>query len=200
MKIKGKYPDIVEKFELRHNPIIITVNKFTEESAKEFREKVSYAHNTGQKVIPIVIDSYGGEVYALLSMIATIRSAELPVATVIMGKAMSCGAILASFGSEGLRFASPDSTMMIHDVSSGSLGKVEEIKATAEEANRLNNKLYTMLARNCGKKDSYFMDIIHEKRNADWYLEPEEMVKHGIVNHIRVPTLNVDISVKIDIE
>lgn len=200
MKIRGEYPSIVEKLELRHNPIIVTVNDFTEASAKEFREKVSYAHNTGQKVIPVVIDSYGGAVYSLLSMVATIRSAELPVATVIMGKAMSCGAILASCGGDGLRFAAPDSTMMIHDVSTGSLGKVEEIKATAEEASRLNTKLYSMMARNCGKNDDYFLNIIHEKGHADWYLEPNDMVTHGIVNHIRVPSLKVKMSVKIDLE
>ncbi len=123
----------VKEFELHHNPVIITVNKFDEESAKEFRTKIAMAHNTGQKIIPVVIDSYGGQVYSLMSMISTIKNSELPIATIVEGKAMSCGAILLSFGSEGSRFVDKDATIMIHDVSSGQLGKVEEVVASAKE-------------------------------------------------------------------
>ena len=34
----------------------------------------------------------------------------------------------------------PDATVMIHDVSSMEIGKVEEIKASADETERLNQK------------------------------------------------------------
>ena len=121
------------------------------------------AHNTGQKIVPVVIDSYGGEVYSLMAMIAAIEDAELPVATIVEGKAMSCGAILFSFGEEGLRFMDRNATLMIHDVSSMEWGKVEELKASAKEADRLNDKVYTMMARNCGKKDDYFLKIVDKK-------------------------------------
>ena len=125
---------------------MIRVNKFDEESAKKFAEQIGLAHNTGQKVIPVVIDSYGGQVYSLMSMIAAIKHSELPVATIVEGKAMSCGAILFSFGEDGLRFMDPNATVMIHDVSSMDMGKVEELKASAKEADRLNTIIYTMMA------------------------------------------------------
>ena len=88
----------IKELELKSSPVIIRVNEFTEESAKEFANKMAAAHNTGQKVIPIIIDSYGGQVYSLMSMIGSINSSELPVATIIEGKAMSCGAILFTSG------------------------------------------------------------------------------------------------------
>ena len=59
-----------------------------------------------------------GEVYSLMAMISVIKHAEIPVATIVEGKAMSCGAILFSFGEEGKRFMCPHATLMIHDVSS----------------------------------------------------------------------------------
>ena len=148
---------LIKEVELRKSPVIIRVNKFNEDSAKKFDEQMGLAHNTGQKVIPIIIDSYGGQVYSLMSMISAIKHADLPVATIVEGKAMSCGAVLFSFGEEGLRFMDPNATVMIHDVSSMDMGKVEELKAGAAEADRLNEKIYTMMARNCGKKDDYFM-------------------------------------------
>jgi ATP-dependent Clp endopeptidase proteolytic subunit ClpP len=200
MKHKVTISPLIKTIELRKSPVIIRVNKFNEESAKTFALDMAQAHSTGQDIIPVVIDSYGGEVYSLMSMIAAIRDAELPVATIVEGKAMSCGAVLFSFGEDGLRFMDKDATVMIHDVSSMELGKVEEVKAGAKEAERLNNKIYTMMARNCGKKDDYFLKIVDKKKHADWFLEADECKKHGMANHLRLPTMSIDVSVNIEVE
>jgi len=197
---KSQISPLVKDLELRKSPVIIRVNKFTEKSASEFVTKMSLAHSTGQKVIPIVIDSYGGQVYALMTMIAAVREAELPVATIVEGKAMSCGAVLLTFGEQGMRFADPDATVMIHDVSSGGHGKIEELKADVKEAERLDEKIFTMMARNCGKKDDYFKKKVFSKKHADWFMDAQEAKKHGLVNHLRVPKLNIKVEVDIDFE
>jgi ATP-dependent Clp protease protease subunit len=183
----------IKAVELRVDPIIIRVNKFDEDSAKEFTDAMSRAQNTGQTVIPIVIDSYGGQVYSLMAMIAAIKASRVPVATIIEGKAMSCGAILFSFGAEGKRYMDPDATLMIHDVSSGAWGKVEEIKADAKEVERLNKKVYEMMARNCGKPSDYFLKMVHERGHADWYLDATEAKGHNLANELRIPTLTCKI-------
>jgi len=200
MKWITKISPLIKEFELRKNPIIIRVNKFDEDSAKKFSQEVAQAHNTGQKVIPVVIDSYGGQVYSLMAMISAIKNSELPIATIVEGKAMSCGAILFSFGEEGMRFIDPCATIMIHDVSSMDMGKVEELKAGAAEADRLNQVVYKMMAQNCGKKDDYFMKIVDKKKHADWFLDAAEAKKHGLANQIRVPTLNISVNVELDFE
>lgn len=200
MKHTVKISPLIKEIELRKPPVIVRVNKFDEESAKKFVAEVAQAHNTGQKVIPIVIDSYGGQVYSLMTMIAAIKDAELPVATIVEGKAMSCGAVLFTFGEEGMRFMDSDATVMIHDVSSMDFGKVEELKAGAKEADRLNDKIYTMMARNCGKKDDYFLKIADKKKHADWFLDAEECKKHNIVNQVRLPTIRINVSVDVEFE
>jgi len=197
---KTEFSSLLKDFELKSQPIIIRVNKFDEKAAQEFNAKMAAAHSTGQKVIPVIIDSYGGQVYSLMSMIGSIRSAELPVATIVEGKAMSCGAVLLSFGEEGMRFADPDATVMIHDVSGGAHGKVEELKADVAEADRLDEKIYTMMARNCGKKDDYFKKKIFHKKHADWFMDGAEAKRHGLVNHLRVPKMVVKVGVDIDFE
>lgn len=183
------------KIELRDQPIIVRVNKFDEESAKTFSEQMSAAQNTGQTVVPVIIDSYGGQVYSLMSMVANIKSCKLPVATIVEGKAMSCGALLFSFGSPGYRFMDPHATIMIHDVSSGARGKIEEIKADAKEGDRLNQKLYREMAANCGKEPDFFLQQIHERSHADWYLDAEEAQSIGLANHLRVPELRLKVDV-----
>jgi len=179
-------------------PVVIRVRKFDETSAKEFSNLVSKAQNTGQPILPVVIDSYGGQVYSLMSMISDIRHSKIPVATIVQGKAMSCGALLFSFGTEGHRYIDPDATLMIHDVSSMKWGKVEEVKAGAEETERLNQKVYRMMAKNCGQPEDYFLDLIHQKGHADWFLEADECKKHNLANHMVVPELKIKVKVEFD--
>jgi len=195
MNIVHKVDPRIKEVELRVAPIYIRINKFSEDSAKKFADDMSKAHNTGQTVVPVVIDSYGGQVYSLMAMISVIKAAHLPVATIISGKAMSCGAILFSFGSEGMRYVDQDATMMIHDVSSFTKGKVEEIKADSDEAERLNKKVYEMMATNCGKHKDYFLEIVHARGHADWYLDANEAIKHNLANHIGTPRLEVEVGV-----
>jgi len=177
-------------------PVVIRVRKFDEASAKVFSDEMARAQNSGQPVIPVIIDSYGGQVYSLMSMISDIKHSKVKVATIAQGKAMSCGAVLFSFGEEGHRYMDPDATLMIHDVSSMGWGKVEEIKADAEEVERLNQKIYRMMATNCGHDEEYFLDIVHEKGHADWFLDAEECRSHNMANHLRVPSLKISAEIK----
>ena len=176
---------------LYRSPITITVNKFTEDSAKEFLEAMINAQSTGQSIIPVIIDSYGGEIYSLLKMIDIIKSSAIPVATICMGKAMSCGVALLTCGAEGHRYMAPTATVMIHDAATFAAGKVEEIKVEAKEIDRLNKLIFKIMADNCGKEAAYFSKLVHEKSHADWFLDADEAKKHNIVNHIRIPKVKI---------
>ena len=186
------------KFRNESLPVVIRVNKFDEKAAQEFSKDVARAQNTGQPVLPVIIDSYGGQVYSLMSMISDIEHSRIPVATIVQGKAMSCGAILFSFGVDGMRYMDPDATVMIHDVSSMGWGKVEEIKADAKEVERLNQKVYKMMAANCGHHENYFLDIVHEKGHADWFLDAKETKRHKLANKLKVPEMKIAVKVEFE--
>ena len=186
------------KFRSESLPVVIRVNKFDEKAAEDFSKQMARAQNTGQPVVPVIIDSYGGQVYSLMSMISDIQHSRLQVATIVQGKAMSCGAILFSFGLEGMRYMDPDATVMIHDVSSMGWGKVEEIKAEAKEVERLNQKIYRMMAKNCGHHEEYFLDIVHEKGHADWFLDAKEAKRHKLANKLKVPEMKIGVKVEFE--
>lgn len=177
-------------------PKVPVVQTFDEEGARLFRLEMSYAHRTGQPIIPIVIDSFGGDVYSLLSMIDTIKSAKLPVATVIQGKAMSCGAVLFTCGANGYRFMAPNATLMIHDVASWeSSKKAEEVMADAKETTRLNRKVYQIMDANCGQKKGFFWSLVQQKSRADWYITPREAIRLRLANHIKIPTFRTEVKI-----
>jgi len=181
-------------------PIIIEVNDFTEESSKKFEEQMNAAQQTGQTIIPIVIDSYGGSVYALLRFISVIQASKIPVATIITGKAMSCGAALFMMGKEGYRFAGKQSTILIHELSGGADGKLNDMKITVEEAERLNNIIFSLMDKNTGHPLGFFIKIIKEKGYADWYISAQDATKFNIVNKIGIPEFKTQVDVKYILE
>lgn len=187
----------IEKSKLLEPPVLIRVTKFDDESAKNFSDSMSDAHCTGQQIVPVVIDSPGGYVYSLLSMISDIQNSKLPVATIAVGKAMSCGSILLSCGTEGYRYADRNSHIMIHDVAAMFGGKNEEVKASAKHMDNLQKQIFRLMAKNCGHDDQdYFLKIIHEKSHAEWYLTPNEAKRHKVINHVKVPEMITTVKVE----
>ena len=53
-----------------------------------------------------------------------------------------------------------------------------------------------MMALNCGKHKDYFLEIVHEKGHADWFLDSDDALKHNLANHIGVPRLEIEVGVK----
>ena len=181
-------------------PIVIEVNAFNEESAQAFEAQMNAAQQTGQTIIPIVVDSYGGGVYALLRMLSVIQNSKVPVATIVEGKAMSCGAVLFMMGKEGYRFAGPQATILVHSVSGGTEGKVKDMKVSVEEANRLNNTIMALMSVNTGHAPDYFSKLLKDKSDIDWFITVGEAKEMNIVNHIGIPEFKSKVEVTYSLE
>ena len=155
-------------------------------------ESMSRAQSTGQPVVPIIIDSYGGQVYSLMSMISDIQHSKIPVATIVQGKAVSCGAILFSFGPRK-RYMDPKPqlwfTMLAQWPRQSRRNKSNVRKPNAQK------KIYHMMAQNWSKMKIIF--LILNIGHADWFLDAKECKKYKLANHLRVPDLKIDTSVKI---
>lgn len=184
--------------ELLEVPTIVRVKKFDEDGSKDFIEQMEKALNSGQTFIPIVVDSFGGQVYTLMEMINKMETCGLPCYTICESKAMSCGAMLFSMGHK--RYMSPNATLMLHDASLFTYGKAEEVKADARELERLNQLVFKMIAKNCQQKENYFLDLIHEKGHADWYLNTKDAKKHNLCTNVGIPNLNIKVSVDFYLE
>lgn len=178
-------------------PQVLWVTDFNDEAARQFAFNFNVMQQTDQPVIPIIIDSAGGEAYSMFAMVDVIRAAKVPVATVVVGKAMSAGAALFTCGTKGYRFVGPNATLMLHDISADdAVGKSEEVKVGAKETDRLNHKMWRMMEKNIGKPPGYLWKMVQERGHTDWYMTAQEAKKHGIANHIRIPALRTTVKVE----
>lgn len=168
----------------------IHVNRFNEESAKDFYKSFRELQSNDEvKVIPIFIDSYGGNVHALLTMLDLIADSHKPVATVAMGKAMSCGSILLAAGTEGYRFAAPNTDIMIHEVSSVEFGKMADLDSGVKHTKKMNDNLFSFLASRSNKDKKFFLNKMKSMGNVDWFLTAKEYKALGLIDHIGIPQL-----------
>jgi ATP-dependent Clp protease protease subunit len=174
-------------------PTIIRVTDFNEKAYGEFLTAFQQCIDSRQTVIPINIDSYGGQVYSLLGMLELIKSSPVPVATYVSSKAMSCGAVLFSAGTNGYRFIAPTAHVLIHQVSGGSVGKVEDVEVSTAQMTSLNKQLMGILSKNCGHDAGYFSRELLKNGNADLYYSPALAVKHGLANVIKTPLFKVEV-------
>lgn len=133
--------------------------------------------------ITVRISSYGGYCYDLWSAINVIENLKKKgyiINTACMGKAMSCGIILLLSGTN--RYVYPYSTLMYHSVSSGTYGKIQDMKESIYETDRLNEmaKEYVLEKTNITKEK---LDEV-DKCKEDWYINSEEALKLGIATQI----------------
>lgn len=184
---------------LQDLPVVIEVNDFTDESVKKFDAEMARAMRTGQTQIPILIDSYGGNVYSLFRMLDTVRAAKargFTVVTIAAGKAMSCGAILLTVGDA--RYAGEDAIVMIHDVSSWTYGKLPDIVADAKHTEYLGKRLYSLLDQACRKDAGYWYGLVHANGHADLYVTAPEALSHGLITHIGMPHFVTKVSTRFE--
>lgn len=169
----------------------IVVNEFNEESVRFFRETFDELNlSPNIPYIPIYVDSFGGDCYSLLAMLDIIESAQKPVVTVAIGKAMSCGALLVALGGHSPnRFATRHCTIMLHDIASFSSGKMEELRSDFREAERLTDLIFDLLDARCKKKNGYFKTLFGQHKHADIYFDSVEAKKHGLIDQVGYPLM-----------
>jgi ATP-dependent Clp protease protease subunit len=180
--------------------VVVYVNEFTEASAKKFHESFREAREAEQELVPVYIDSYGGYVDSLMSMYDAIASYPGKVATISIGKAMSCGLFLLSFGNAGLRYAAPNSRLMLHHLVVGAFGKVQDIVNDANENKRLQEHVFRLMSEKCGQSPEYFLQQLKERGNVDWYMTPQEAMQFRIIDQIKCPFVKTKVTTKLTLE
>jgi len=137
--------------------------------------------NSKTEEINLYINSGGGSVYDGNAIIDVIRNINTKVNTVCVGIAMSMGNQILTAGT-GERRSLPNSRIMIHSVSSGTQGKVQDMEIDYNETKYLHDKLMKQMADFTKGKTSY--EDILKLTERDKFLSPEEALKIGLIDKI----------------
>jgi len=142
--------------------------------------QLMFLDNMDNKDITMHINSPGGSVKSGLSMVDVMRYIKSDVATINTGMAASMGSILLSSGTKGKRSSLNFSKVMIHQVSSGAQGHVQDNRISQMESEKYNYILFKMLAENSGKS---FDEVLESARRDKW-LNSQEALEFGFIDEI----------------
>lgn len=131
-------------------------------------------------IVKMYINSPGGQVLDLMSIIDAMNNITLPIETYCLGMAASCAAVLLSSGMKGKRFIGKNSHILLHQISTCSCGQIEDAERDIEFAKKLNEQILTILAKNTGKKK----EDIRKDMDRDLWLNAKEALAYGLVDKI----------------
>lgn len=133
-----------------------------------------------KKDIFFYINSPGGSVYDALAIYDTMQYITNDVQTVGIGAQASAAAFLLSCGTKGKRFLLPNSTVMIHQPSYGTRGKITDMEIDLKEGIRLKRRLNEIMAENTGQP----LEKITADMERDYWMPADEAKKYGLVDKV----------------
>jgi ATP-dependent Clp protease protease subunit len=164
--------------------IIFLGQQVTDELANSIIAQMLFLEvDNPEKDIHIYINSPGGSVSAGLAIYDMMQFVKCDVATYCMGLAASMGSLLLMAGTQGKRYAMPNSRIMIHQplISGGGIsGQITDIEITTKELLKTKDKLTKIYVKHTGKD----YDQLHKVMERDHYLSAEESKAFGLVDQV----------------
>ena len=160
--------------------IIILSGEIDDNLANSVVAQLLYLDSINHEDISIYINSPGGSVSSGFAIYDTMQFIKSDVSTICVGMAASMGAFLLSSGTQGKRYALPNSDIMIHQPLGGAEGQASDIKIAADRIILLRKRLNKILAKNT--KNS--LRKIEKDTERDYYLDTEEAVLYGLIDKV----------------
>ncbi|MEH0831492.1 ATP-dependent Clp endopeptidase proteolytic subunit ClpP [Anaplasma bovis] len=133
-----------------------------------------------EKDISMYINSPGGVVTAGLSIYDTMQYIKPKVSTLCMGQAASMGSLLLAAGATGMRYALPNSRIMIHQPSGGFQGQATDIEIHAREILEVKKRLNSIFVKHTGKS----LESVESSMERDNFMTADQAKSFGIIDKV----------------
>lgn len=132
------------------------------------------------RVIILQINSPGGNVSDGLAIFDTMNYVEAKISTVGIGLAASMGAFLLAAGTKGMRSATENCEILIHQPLGGVSGQASDIIIAAKHIERTRSRLNRILSEKTGKP----IKTIIADTDRDNIMTAEDARQYGIIDII----------------
>ena len=133
-----------------------------------------------KKEISMYINSPGGVVTSGMAIYDTMQYIRPPVSTLCIGQAASMGSLLLCAGEENMRFALPNSRIMVHQPSGGFQGQASDIERHAKEILDMRTRLNKIYCTHTGQD----LKTIEDALERDTFMTAEEAKSFGLIDTV----------------
>tara|TARA_R110000803_G_scaffold342_1_gene1223 strand:- start:3451 stop:4176 length:726 start_codon:yes stop_codon:yes gene_type:complete len=142
--------------------------------------QLMFLDSIGTGDITIHIDTPGGSVKSGLGIVDVMDYVKCDIKTINTGMAASMGSVLLGAGTKGKRSSLRFSKTMIHQVSHGSSGNVQETRINQLEAEKINYVLFKLLAKYSGNT---FNKVLSSASQDNW-MNSSQCLEFGLIDEI----------------
>ena len=161
--------------------IIFLTGAVTDEVASVLIAQLLFLESENpKKDIFMYINSPGGIVTSGLGVYDTMQYIKPNVSTLCVGQAASMGSLLLSAGASGMRFALPNSRIMLHQPSGGFSGQATDIEIHAKEILEIKERLNKIYEKHTKQK----VEVIRKTLERDYFMTATEAKKFGVIDEI----------------
>ena len=167
---------------LMKDRIIFVRGEFNQEMADVVVAQLLYLESADSEAdINMYINSPGGEVSNMYSIYDTMQYVRNDIVTIGMGTVASAGSFILAAGSKGKRYALPNVSIMLHELSSGMDGKYHDMKNRFEHTSRLHDRMAKHYVEFTGQK----LNKIKKDMETDYYFSAIEAKEYGLIDEIQ---------------
>jgi len=160
---------------------IITINGVVDERMSSIiQAQLLFLDSQEVKDITMHISTPGGGVISGLGIVDLMNYIKSDVKTVNLGLCASMGSVLLSSGTKGKRTSLISARTMLHHVSSGTQGVIDDQRVSLMESEKYNYLLFKILAENTNNS----FKKIHDDSNRDKWFNSDEALKYGLIDEI----------------
>ena len=141
-------------------------------------KKESEKKNFKRKPIKLYINSLGGSIYDMWSLIDIISNSKTPIYTYCTGYAMSAAFQIFLAGHK--RYATKHATFMYHQMSGCNWGNYQDMVDDMEENEYIQSEIEKYVFNRTKITKKQLNDV--RKSKKDWYIHTDEALELGIVD------------------
>lgn len=165
--------------------IYVLMDAITNETVRPVIEWILHENHVRKKKykeLLLMICSGGGSMEDAFALIDVMRASRIPIKTVGLGSIASCGLMIFLAGTRGRRVLTPNTSILSHQFSWGTSGKVHELFATVKEFQLTEARMIAHYKQSTGLDDDVIKKVLLPPQ--DVYLSADEALEYGICDEV----------------
>jgi ATP-dependent Clp protease, protease subunit len=141
-----------------------------------------------KKEIALYINSPGGVVTAGMAIYDTMQFIKPAVSTLCIGQAASMGSLLLAAGHKDMRFATPNSRIMVHQPSGGFQGQASDIERHARDIIKMKRRLNEVYVKHTGRT----LEEVEKTLDRDHFMDADEAQTWGVIDKVLTSRIEME--------
>jgi len=175
---------MVPKMQLLMNGVVVFMGDVTVETMSPLIDWIlaENYNETKQKELTLGICSRGGDLNACFALVDVMKGSKIPIKTVGLGMIASCGLLMFITGTKGRRILTPNTSILSHQYSWGSVGKEHELFARVKELELTTERMINHYKKCTGLKETDIRKYLLPPH--DVWLGAKEAKKLGLCDKV----------------